>query len=140
MAKANVASHSLRLNLDNEQHMRVERVLSKLNLSVHKSINQFLVDAVDAYIRKLEGTEPAYEEKPERKEQSYVTTEDLDRLRDEIRDEMQKEIIQILGSALATGKAVQVLPMKEEKEPEIQSGMTEEDTDEMLAGLADSWG
>ena len=140
MAKANVASHSLRLNLDNEQHMRVERVLSKLNLSVHKSLNQFLVDAVDAYIRKLEGTEPVYEEKTKRKEKSYVTAEDLDRLRDEIRDGLQKEIIQILGSALAAGKAVQVLPVKEENEPKEQSKMTEDDTDEMLAGLADSWG
>lgn len=140
MAKANVASHSLRLNLDNEQHMRVEMVLSKLNLGVHKSINQFLVDAVDAYIKKLEGTEAAYEEKPERKEQSYVTAEDLDRLRSEIRDELQKEIMQILGSALAAGKAVHFLPVKEENEPKEQSKMTEDDTDEMLAGLADSWG
>ena len=139
MAKANVAAHSLRLNLDNEQHMRVERVLSKLNLSVHKSINQFLVDAVDAYIKKLEGTEPIYE-KTEKKENSYVTTEDLDKLRNEIRDELQKEIIHILGSALSEGKAVQVLPIKVEKGLEIQSDMIEENTDEMLAGLADSWG
>ena len=139
MAKANVAAHSLRLNLDNEQHMRVEKVLSKLNLSVHKSINQFLVDAVDAYIKKLEGTEPTYE-KQERKENFYVTTEDLHKLRNEIRDELQKEIIHILGSALSEGKAVPVLPIKAEKEMEIQSDMIEENTDEMLAGLADSWG
>ena len=59
---ANVANHSLRLNLDNEQHRRVERVLADLNLDVHKSINQFLVEAVDCYIRKLEGTELTYED------------------------------------------------------------------------------
>ena len=140
MAKANIASHSLRLNLDNEQHMRVEKVISKLNFGIHKSINQFLVEAVDAYIRKLERTEMLQEERLERKEQSYVTIEDFDRLRNEIKDELQKEMIQMLGSALSTGKSVQVLTAKEEQKPEIESNMIEEDTDEMLAGLADSWG
>ena len=140
MAKANIASHSLRLNLDNEQHMRVEKVISKLNLGIHKSINQFLVEAVDAYIRKLEGTEMLQEDRLERKEQSYVTIEDFDRLRNEIKNELQKEMIQMLGSALSTGKSVQVLTAKEEQKAEIESNMIEEDTDEMLAGLADSWG
>ena len=139
MAKANIAAHSLRLNLDNEQHMRVEMVLSKLNLEIHKSINQFLVNAVDAYIKKLEGTELIQEEKQERKEQSYVTIEDFNRLRNEIKDEMQKEIIQILGLALSAGKTVQISPVKTEIELEVQNDI-EEDTDEMIAGLADLWG
>ena len=43
MARSNVANHSLRLNLDNEQHRRVEKVLAGLNLDVHKSINQSIL-------------------------------------------------------------------------------------------------
>lgn len=54
MARSNVANHSLRLNLDNEQHRRVEKVLAGLNLDVHKSINQFLVEAADAYISRFQ--------------------------------------------------------------------------------------
>ena len=62
MARSNVANHSLRLNLDNEQHRRVEKVLAGLNLDVHKSINQFLVEAADAYISRLEGSDLTYED------------------------------------------------------------------------------
>ena len=50
MAKPNICYHNVRINLDNEQHCRVHRVLSKLNKKIHKSVNQFIVDAVDFYI------------------------------------------------------------------------------------------
>ena len=53
MGKGNIVYHSLRMNLDNEQHRRVHAVLADLNTDIHKSVNQFLVDAADAYIRGL---------------------------------------------------------------------------------------
>ena len=52
----------MRMNLDNEQHRRIHMILSDLNTNVHKSVNQFLIDATDAYIRKLEGSELTNEE------------------------------------------------------------------------------
>lgn len=73
MARSNVANHSLRLNLDNEQHRRVEKVLAGLNLDVHKSINQFLVEAADAYISRLEGSDLTYEDVPKKEEVRYIT-------------------------------------------------------------------
>ena len=53
MAKPNICYHNVRINLDNEQHCRVHRVLSKLNKKIHKSVNQFIVDAVDFYIGSM---------------------------------------------------------------------------------------
>ena len=50
MGRRNVVYHSLRLNLDNEQHRRVHTILSKLNLDIDKSVNQFFIDAEDDYI------------------------------------------------------------------------------------------
>lgn len=50
MGKELIVNHSLRLNLANEQHRRVEKVLSDLNTDVHKSLNQFTIEALDHYI------------------------------------------------------------------------------------------
>ena len=47
MGKSNICYHNVRLNLDNEQHCRVHRILAELNTEIHKSVNQFIVDAVE---------------------------------------------------------------------------------------------
>ncbi len=49
MAKSNIVFRSYRLNLDNEQQRRVNRVLAELNTDIHKSVNQFITDAIDFY-------------------------------------------------------------------------------------------
>lgn len=54
MVKNNIAYHSIRMNLDNEQHHRVHKVIADLNTDVHKSVNQFFIDAADSYINRLE--------------------------------------------------------------------------------------
>lgn len=140
MAKGNIVYHNLRMNLDNEQHRRVHLVLSDLNTDVHKSVNQFLIDAADSYISRLEGKELTRDEKqPE--ECRYVTKEDLEKIRREIKDELQREIIVTLGTALAGGKVIQVpqtIPAKE-AEGNTDCGMGIE-TDETTVGLASLWG
>ncbi len=133
-----MANHSLRLNLDNEQHRRVERVLADLNLDVHKSINQFLVEAVDCYIRKLEGTELTYEDVPKKQDSNYITRDELEQMRIEIKDELQKEMIGVLASSLITGKVVHMPEVRPVREAEVQS--EEETADETTIGLASSWG
>ena len=133
-----MANHSLRLNLDNEQHRRVQRVLADLNLDVHKSINQFLVEAVDCYIRKLEGTELTYEDVPKKQDSNYITRDELEQMRIEIKDELQKEMIGVLASSLITGKVVHMPEVRPVREAEVQS--EEETADETTIGLASSWG
>ena len=116
MARSNVANHSLRLNLDNEQHRRVEKVLAGLNLDVHKSINQFLVEAADAYISKLEGSDLTYDDVQEKPDTRYLTMDDIAEIRREIKDELQREMIGILASSLITGKVMQVPELKTVRE------------------------
>ena len=57
-------------------------VLTDLNTNVHKSVNQFLIDATDAYNRKLEGNELTNEEKAQPEEHLYITREDLEKMLD----------------------------------------------------------
>ena len=141
MARSNVANHSLRLNLDNEQHRRVEKVLAGLNLDVHKSINQFLVEAADAYISKLEGSDLTYDDIPKKQDTRYLTMDDIAEIRREIKDELQREMIGILASSLITGKVMQVPELKTVRKVAKQDEAEDvTDADETTIGLASSWG
>mgnify|MGYP004602931141 FL=1 len=141
MGKGNIAYHSVRMNLDNEQHRRVHSILAELNTDVHKSVNQFLIDAADSYISRLGGNELTKE--PELQgECLYVTKKELEQMRREIRDELQKEMIIILGSALAAGGKVISVPQTMPGKPAAVSDDTgmEQEADETTVGLAASWG
>lgn len=116
-------------------------VLTDLNTNVHKSVNQFLIDATDAYIRKLEGNELTNEEKAQPEEHLYITREDLEKIRREIKDELQKEMISILGSALITGKVIQMPEVRTVRENTTQKENEEDmSVNETTMGLVSSWG
>ena len=142
--KDNIVYHNMRMNLDNEQHRRIHMVLTDLNTNVHKSVNQFLIDATDSYIKKLEGNELTNEKKPQSGECLYITRDDLDRLRQEIKDELQKEMIFLFGAALSKDKVIQIPDLQLMKELNVKSedstGTEEDEADETTIGLASSWG
>lgn len=138
--KDNIVYHNMRMNLDNEQHRRIHMVLTDLNTNVHKSVNQFLIDATDAYIRKLEGNELTNEEKVKFGEPLYITRDDLDKICREIKDELQKELISILGSALITVKVIQMSEVRTVREVVTQNDTEDVSADETTIGLASSWG
>lgn len=138
--KENIVYHNMRMNLDNEQHRRVHRILSDLNTNVHKSVNQFLIDAADAYIRKLEGSELTNEETPKSENCRYITREDLEKIRREIKEELQREMIIILGSALAGGRVIQMPEIRTEKNLPQNDAEEGINADATTIGLASSWG
>ena len=116
-------------------------VLTDLNTNVHKSVNQFLIDATDAYIRKLEGNELTNEEKAKSEEPLYITRDDLEKIRREIKDELQKEMIGILASSLITGKVIQMPEVVAVRENVTQKNIEEDvSADETTMGLVSSWG
>lgn len=136
MAKGNITFHNLRINLNNEQHRRVHRVLKDLNTDVHKSVNQFLIDAADYYITMLQ--EGVTKEEKKSAESQYITWDDMDRIRKEIKDEMQREIIMVLGMALAGGQVNKMQEVKMVREYKAEE--QEESADTTMVGLADMWG
>lgn len=137
--KDNIVYHNMRMNLDNEQHRRIHMVLADLNTNVHKSVNQFLIDATDAYIRKLEGNELTNEEKAQSGDCLYITRDGLEKIRREIKDELQRKMIIILGSALTSGRFVQMPDMKTEKDPPQNDAEEDMSADATTIGLASSW-
>lgn len=103
MAKSNICYHNVRLNLDNEQHCRAHKVLAELNTDIHKSVNQFIVDAVDFYIRSLNDESLMKEAGEPKKNAGYITREDLDGIRSDLKNEVKNEIIMLFGAALGAG-------------------------------------
>lgn len=143
MGKGNICYHSVRLNLGNEQHCRVHKVLAELNTEIHKSVNQFLIDATDFYIRSFEDENLLKEAESRRnKGTEYISRSDLDGIREELKSEVKNEIILLLGAALSKGTAaggglaqqtVRMTAGIEESQKELESDAT-------MEGLVDDWG
>lgn len=138
MVKNNIAYHSIRMNLDNEQHHRVHKVIADLNTDVHKSVNQFFIDAADSYISRLEKGELTNEVARKSEESLYVTKNDLEEIRRQIISEIKDEIIVRLGVALSEGQLRKIPLERIIKEMPVQPEDTEADA--TMAGLVGNWG
>ena len=145
MAKSNICYHNVRLNLDNEQHCRIHKVLAELNTEIHKSVNQFIVDAVDYYIHSLNDESLVKGAGEPKKDAGYITREDLDGIRSELKNEVKNEIIMLLGAALGGG-AARVAEggmgrmVMETVVKETAASITEEPEDPTMMELVDNWG
>jgi len=146
MAKTNICYHSLRLNMDNEQHQRVEKVLANLNTEIHKSVNKFIVDSIDFYISSLDG-ENLVTPPGGKKEKEYLTREDLAGIYADIREQARDEVVRMLGIALAGSRppAVTAVPLNasagtENMEGTEDSGSLGTEEDHIMAELASGWG
>ena len=146
MAKTNICYHSLRLNMDNEQHQRVEKVLADLNTEIHKSVNKFIVDSIDFYIRSLDG-ENLVAHPGGKKEKEYLTREDFAGICADIREQARDEVVRMLGMALAGSRppAVTAAPLNvsagtENMEGTEDGGSLGTEEDHIMAELASGWG
>ena len=88
--------HVIRLNVQNEQHQRVEKVLANLNKKIYKSTNQFVINAIDHYISSLENKEELIEQSQE-KTIKYLTEDDLSDIKRQLKTEMKEEIFRLIG-------------------------------------------
>lgn len=105
MAKQSIIKHCLRLNMQNEQHQRIQKVLEGLNKDIHKSENQFIIKAVDFYIQSFEDDD-IMEKLHRKKKPEYVTVEALEDIRRELESSMKDEMIRLLGTAITGGITV----------------------------------
>ena len=105
MAEKNIVRFSLRLNLTNQQHAQIYKVLSSLDKDVHKSGNQFILNAVDFYIHSFEN-DAIMDKLCQNKNPGYVTADDLADIRRELEGSMKDELIRLLGSVIMGGLTV----------------------------------
>ena len=131
---------SVRLNMNNPQHVKINNVLQNLDPNIFKSKNQFIIDACQFYIDHY--GEEQFMEKKERKRESYISVEDIDEIKAELievaMNEARKEVIKLLGgviSGMNVGQSV-VRPSTYNKDEEPTEDVMD---DADVAGLAMSW-
>ena len=115
MAKDDYAPCSFRLNLNNPSHLKVYRVLSDLNLEIHKSKTNFIIAAILSYIgvkTDAELTNQGAKELEERK--GYATREELYEMESRITVKVMKEVAEIMSKAALANQETSNLVMKQQ--------------------------
>jgi len=132
-----VASHSLRLNLRNEKHLRVEKALEQINPKIFKSLNEFMIDAIDFYIKYLDGENIAIRADKGLQDNQWATKEELEEMKQVIEKNVREEVIQLLGMALSSQSLQQREILSNETVKEIEEdGITDTAAIDLVVG----WG
>ena len=131
---------SVRLNMNNPQHVKINNVLQNLDPNIFKSKNQFIIDACQFYIDHY--GEEQFMEKKKKKRESFISVEDIDEIKAELievaMNEARKEVIKLLGgviSGMNVGQSV-IRPSTYNKDEEPTEDVMD---DADVAGLAMSW-
>lgn len=133
--------HNFRLSRRNPIHIRINEILSDLNKDVYRSKNQFIADALEYYINALENdTMTNSENIKKQKMNTYVTKGELELLKENIKNEVvkevQKEMISVLGNFsgnMAKGIVTDNLKTIYKDNDDLNENTT-------LLGLAEMWG
>ena len=127
--------HTLRLSRRNPTHIKIHQILADLDKSVYKSQNQFIADAVEYYINALENDFITNDDR-EKREENFVTKSDIQKMKEDIKNEIlsevNKQMLSVLGSF--TGNLVR---SSNQNETEQKDEFSADDT---LLGLAEMWG
>ena len=92
MNKYNYRTYTIRLKMDDPQQAKIVNVLDDLNKVIHKSVNQFVVDAIEFYMQHFDEAQLTKADSIKQYESEYVTEERLKEALSE-RDNKIPEII-----------------------------------------------
>ena len=129
---------SVRLNMSNPQHVKINDVIQNLDPKIFKSKNQFIIDAIQFYIDNY-GKETFVIKKKEKERAEYIRSEDIDDIKEEVieaaTNEARKEVIKLLGgviSGMNVGQPVIMQAANSEAQELTEDVMDDAD----VAGLA----
>ena len=137
MARRHIMESTFRLNLLNPQHAKINEVIKGLNPKIYKSKNQFLIEACEFYIDHYgEDDIPSKEEK---RYEQFVTRDEIEKIKKEIEysamSEARKEVISLLGGALAGVKNSQPIVIANPQEDMEEQPEEDVMNDSDVAGL-----
>ena len=139
--RRHIMESTFRLNLLNPQHAKINEVIKGLNPKIYKSKNQFLIEACEFYIDHYgEDDIPSKEEK---RYEQFVTRDEIEQIKKEIEysamTEARKEVISLLGGALAGVKNSQPVMVASPQEDMEEQPEDDVMNDADVAGLAMGW-
>ena len=83
---------SVRLNMSNPQHVKINDVIQNLDPKIFKSKNQFIIDAIQFYIDNY-GKETFVIKKKEKERAEYIRSEDIDDIKEEVIEAATNEAV-----------------------------------------------
>lgn len=127
MAKRKFRNFTIRLSGENEQHIKVRNLLEDLNMDIHKSKNQFIIDAIEYYFNSFdeaEVTNSGFERKQKCREE-YVSREEMEKAISDLKAEVYGKVLQLYGGNVLLqnmnmGQADMGQENRENAEPEIE--------------------
>ena len=106
----------IRLSYCNPEHVKIMDILDDLNLDVHKSRNQFIINAITFYVEAIRNDTLTYtEERRQREmEEKFVTHDEMldlwEKFSDKVKTELYEEMIKFLAGTFMTSGTNRALP------------------------------
>ena len=143
MSLSTIRKMTLRLNMEEPKQAEIYQILTSLDKYIYKSQNQFLVNALEFYIEHSGKDMLTQQEQAE--QQRYITAEELEQIKKELRgellEEMRNELLKLLGQYAAgtqnpmTGQIKALTGQTDEMELENDT----EEENSVVGNLACRW-
>ena len=143
MSLSTIRKMTLRLNMEEPKQAEIYQILTSLDKYIYKSQNQFLVDALEFYIEHSGKDMLTQQEQIE--QQRYITAEELEQIKKELRGELleetRNELLKLLGQYAAgaqnpmTGQIKALTDQTDEMELENDT----EEENSVVGNLACRW-
>ena len=143
MSLSTIRKMTLRLNMEEPKQAEIYQILTNLDKYIYKSQNQFLVDALEFYIEHSGKDMLTQQEQAE--QQRYITAEELEQIKKELRgellEEMRNELLKLLGQYAAGAQNTMTGQIKaltgQTDEMELENDTEEENS--VVGNLACRW-
>ena len=143
MSLSTIRKMTLRLNMEEPKQAEIYQILTSLDKYIYKSQNQFLVDALEFYIEHSGKDMLTQQEQAE--QQRYITAEELEQkkkeLRGELLEETRNELLKLLGQYVAGAQNPMTGQIKaltgQTDEMELENDTEEENS--VVGNLACRW-
>ena len=112
MARKDVEQFNLRLNLNNPNHLKIYRTFQDLNTDIHKSRNNFIIEALLRYINGISAEDLTFTGAKKKQEADrYVTQSEIAELETRITAKVMKEVAEMMGRAALGNQGMMINPM-----------------------------
>ena len=143
MSLSTIRKMTLRLNMEEPKQAEIYQILTSLDKYIYKSQNQFLVDALEFYIEHSGKDMLTQQEQAE--QQRYITAEELEQIKKELRGELleetRNELLKLLGQYAAGAQNPMTGQIKaltgQTDEMELENDTAEENS--VVGNLACRW-
>lgn len=143
MSLSTIRKMTLRLNMEEPKQAEIYQILTSLDKYIYKSQNQFLVDALEFYIEHSGKDMLTQQEQAE--QQRYITAEELEQIKKELRGELleeaRNELLKLLGQYAAGAQNPMTGQIKaltgQTDEMELENDTEEENS--VVGNLACRW-